>query len=470
MDKPLPWAIYCRLSLARFGDTSNVDDQERICRHLIGQRGGTIADQHVFKDNSRSAWQRNRKRPGWDQLLEAIERKEIAGVAVYHGDRLIRQPWDLELLLRLADEYSLTLASPTGSRNLDSPDDRYILRIEAASACRESDNTSRRLKRHHDRRAAEGLHRPGGRGGRAFGFQTDGITHEPGEAAIIRECAQRVLAGEEIGSLCRDLAARGVTSTAGNPMTHGTLKKTLIRPRTGGLFVHRGVVTGDAAWQPILDRETWEAVRYVLEQKADGFRYTTNSRRYLLTGIALCGTCGNPLAIRHNTRHESLRGYGCINPACEKKVHRSVKHLDPYVEGIVLAALRDPRLAEKLTGKAGAELRRKLEAAEGQRRQTLEEFGGEDPVSADVLRVSLRRIDERIASLKAAINASTTGHVLTGLIGISDEEWDVLPLERRRAAVKALVRVTVLATGQRGPGFLESSVHFVDLLVRTDQA
>jgi site-specific DNA recombinase len=65
-------AIYCRLSLAAMGDTTKVDDQERICRDVAQSRGWTVRDELVFKDNSRSAWQRNRKRPGWDAMLDNI--------------------------------------------------------------------------------------------------------------------------------------------------------------------------------------------------------------------------------------------------------------------------------------------------------------------------------------------------------------------------------------------------------------
>lgn len=451
-------AVYCRISLSRFGDTVKVDDQERISRELAAARGWTVADDHVFKDNSRSAWQRNRKRAGWDSLLQAVERGEVQAIVVYHGDRLIRQPWDLEMLLRLADERGIRLASVMGDRNLDNPDDRYILRIEAASACRESDNTSRRLKAHHARRAAAGLHRPGGRGGRAFGFETDGVTHRPAEADVIRECAARVLAGEEMGAICRDLTARGIKTSAGNDFSHGSLKKLLMRPRVAGLFAHHGQVIGDAAWEPILDRVTWETLCYELNERAGQYHYTTNSQRYLLTNIAVCVTCGHGLAIRHNTRSESLRGYGCINPGCAAKVHRSVHHLDLYVQAYVLRILGDPRLGEQLTGVDTAALAAQLATVEGRRVQVMAEFGDDDMMSPDVLRISVTRLDQRITELRQKIGEASAGHVLSGLIGISRQEWDSLPLTRRRAAVRATVTVTVGRSSKRGPGFDASTV------------
>src|SRR3954462_2081666 len=105
-------AIYCRISLARHGDTVKVERQEEDCRALCDRLGWDAVE--VFVDPNRSAWLRNRKRPGWDAMLQDIGAGRFDAIVVYHGDRLIRQPWDLEMLLRIADEKGIRLASPTG--------------------------------------------------------------------------------------------------------------------------------------------------------------------------------------------------------------------------------------------------------------------------------------------------------------------------------------------------------------------
>ncbi|MEQ4725788.1 recombinase family protein [Nonomuraea sp. B19D2] len=147
---PKAAAIYCRLSYAPDGSLEKVERQEDDCRQLADRLAWPIDERHVYKDNSRSAWQRNRKRPAWDELLEAIERGDVDGVLVYHGDRLIRQPYDLEKLLQLADDRQIALASPSGVRDLASEEHRFVLRIEAAQACKASADTSRRVKRGAD--------------------------------------------------------------------------------------------------------------------------------------------------------------------------------------------------------------------------------------------------------------------------------------------------------------------------------
>ncbi len=94
--KAIQAGIYCRLSLARTGDTTKVDDQERICRELGARLDWPVAE--VYTDNNQSAWQRNRKRADWERMLADVDRGYINALLIYHGDRLIRQPYDLELL------------------------------------------------------------------------------------------------------------------------------------------------------------------------------------------------------------------------------------------------------------------------------------------------------------------------------------------------------------------------------------
>src|SRR6266567_63046 len=174
-DSHIRAGIYCRLSLAVMGDTTKVEDQKRICQELAARAGWEVAE--VYTDNSKSAWQPNRKRPRWDAMLADVDAGRLDAIIVYHGDRLIRRPEDLGDLLKLSRAKGIRLASPTGARDLGNADDEFVLWIEAAMANRESANISRRKKAGYERMRRAGRVRPGGRGGRAFGFAVDGITH-----------------------------------------------------------------------------------------------------------------------------------------------------------------------------------------------------------------------------------------------------------------------------------------------------
>ncbi len=445
------------------GDTTKVDDQDALNHKTADQRGWTIPPELVFKDNSRSAWQRTRKRPAWDAMLKAIDRGEVDAIIVYHGDRLIRQPWDLELLLNVAREKGIRLASPTGDRNLDNPDDQFVLRIEAAQACRESDNISRRQKRGHERRRAEGIVRSGGRGGRAFGFETDGITHRKAEIVLMRECADRLLAGEGAGAIGRDWNERGVLTVTGGQWEHGTIKKMMLRPRVAGLMPDGET---RAAWAPVLDddlqiaREKWEAVKAVLEGRALAFAFATNVSAHLLSSIPICGPCGNPEVIRHNSKNKALIGYGCNTPGC-RKTHRHKEHLEAHVIGHVLELLNDRSFIDEVRAPADAGLAAELAALEvrkAEAEQALAKLVDNPHIKPELLVASIAGFDERIAHVRGRVAMSARRRLLAEHVGLTEAQWEDLPLATRRALVRATYRVTIWPVRKKGPGFEAETV------------
>ncbi|MHB9860189.1 hypothetical protein [Streptomyces sp. YIM S03343] len=68
----------------------------------------------------------------------------------------MRQPRGIEELLQVSDDHAITLHGEANRRDLSDPDDRSILRIEVAHACRSSEGTSRQLKSAMQDRAREG--------------------------------------------------------------------------------------------------------------------------------------------------------------------------------------------------------------------------------------------------------------------------------------------------------------------------
>lgn len=475
--------IYTRMSHALDDDQTKVLDQERISRDLAAGRGLTVAPGAVYCDNNRSAWQRNRKRPGWDRMLSDIHAGKLDAIVVYHGDRLLRQPRDLELLLQLAEGKGIRILSVAGTRDLDSADDRFILRIEAAQACKSSDDTSRRKTAQHDRMRREGRVRSGGRGGRAFGYSTDGISLYPAdrcdvatrreltEAGVIGDMAARVLAGESRGSIARDVSAAGWRTPAGGEFTHGTIRKMLGRPRYAGLMPDG---ESAAAWPAILERDTWERVCAILDGKAAGFASATNARRWLLSGIATCGAplgdgeCGAAMQVKPTKgrgRREYQQGYGCPRKGCGR-VYRSAPHLDAYVAAAVVAYLAgegNPAPAAPADPGRSAEWAA-LQQDRAETQLALETAGAG---SAILLARRLDSIDARIGQLREAESSGTAERLRRQYQGITLKEFRGLPLDVQRAIVAATVMVTVLPASRRGPGFRTEDVRVVPVMSGT---
>jgi site-specific DNA recombinase len=57
-----------------------VNRQKRLALDDCEKLGLTVSPDHIYVDNGASAWQRNRKRPGWDALMAAARRGEIKSV------------------------------------------------------------------------------------------------------------------------------------------------------------------------------------------------------------------------------------------------------------------------------------------------------------------------------------------------------------------------------------------------------
>jgi len=450
--------IYTRLSYADDGTLERIERQEADCRQLADRLAWAVSEDHVFKDPARSAWQRNRKRPGWDSLLAALEAGQITAVLVYHGDRLIRQPYDLERLISIADSKGVRIASPSGTRNLDSPDDRFILRIEAAQACRESDNTSRRVRRAVESRAAAG--RPHG-GRRPFGFEADLITVRSVEAELLASAVDRLLSGQSERGVLRWLNSCSTTSTGGE-WTGKTLGNLIKSPRIAGLVAHGGQLH-PAVWDPIISVETWADVTALLRRRAEANPYPGRERKYLLSGVAVCPQ-GHALSTKpvggRNRRNVKL--YWCRTPGCPTRVGRNVELLDAYVEGRVLRVLQDPEFIAEVQAPEPS-VAPEIEALQRRREETrrqLEDLAEFPDLDAGLLARTLVGFDRKIATLRARQATSERRRLLQRVAGVGSEEWADLPVDIRSETVRALFAVTVLPSARRGPGF---DVDAVDL-------
>ena len=447
-------ALYARLSYAPDGSVEAVTRQEEFARGLAARLGWGVGA--VFVDNSLSAWKRGVIRPGWDRMLAGLRSGACDGLVSYHGDRLIRSDRGLIDLFDIAEERGLPMASVSGTRDLSSPDDRYILRIEVAGYIRESDSISRRVKAALERNARLGKARPGRY--RAYGYDRAGMEIIPGEAAVVREMAARMLAGAALNSVPRWLNAESVPTVTGAPWIRATVRSVLTSPRIAGLRALRGDIIGPGQWPGILDRETWEDVQQVVKSwhygKGRGSRVP---RAHLLTGIAACGSCGRGLRSLRRSGHPGRHIYWCDNPACPgPKVARSEEHLDEYVTAATITVLNSPEARASRQQRQGspvlaAEITA-LETRMSAEQAAMDEMRDSgDPDFDPVL--AMRRIGSwkrRIASLRGQMEATSRQRLIDATGELTRGQWDGLTLERRHAIISALWTVTVLPAARKG--------------------
>lgn len=124
--------------------------------------------------------------------------------------------------------------------------------------------------------------------GRMFGFETGGTEQRPDEVAVLREMAGRMLAGEPLQRLAEEMNARGFLTTRNGQWTGANLGRSLQHHRYGGFVEHRGEIVATMKGDPVLDRETYDAVQAMLASRRRGRRATG---RFLFTGLLTCSTC-----------------------------------------------------------------------------------------------------------------------------------------------------------------------------------
>lgn len=149
----------------------------------------------MFIDNDVSAFDGGR-RNGYDALVAQV-RAGLTPIIVWHVDRLYRQPRELEDLIDLVEQHPVRIEAVRGGGfDLNATEGRLMARQLVAIAAYESGHKSDRVKRANKRLAEQGAcHGPA-----RYGYEPGGALI-PEQAAVIRQMADRFLAGESLRSI-----------------------------------------------------------------------------------------------------------------------------------------------------------------------------------------------------------------------------------------------------------------------------
>ena len=450
MQTPTTAAIYARISLDAEGEGKGVKRQIEDCRKLAANLGWTIADE--FVDNDISAYS-GKRRPEYERMLDDIRAGIIDGVLVYNLDRLTRRPAEFEHFNDLALAVGIPLRCVTGDLDIGTEDGLLMGRIQAAFAAKESAAKSRRQKRKNDEKAAARL--PHGGSQRPFGFKDDRTSHQPDEAAVIRQLAERYLAGESLRSLATWLDAEGIRTVNGGPWRTNVVRLQLTSPRIAGLKEHRGQIVGNAVWEPVISVATRERLLAAFDQRKSSGR--RSPRRYLLSGLMRCGLCGGLL---YSARRETTRRYVCTSGPDHGGCGRitiTAAPVEQLIAEVVLTRLDTPGLAQALAGQKATDVDSAglLEEITADREQ-LEELATllADRAMTTPEWMTVRNVIEaRIRRNERRLHQATDSHQLEDIIGQGDalrSKWTTLNLDRQAAIVRTLVDRVVIASGVRG--------------------
>jgi site-specific DNA recombinase len=458
--------IYVRLSQNRDRDddgnitpSQQVQRQERLCRQLAKDRGWKVVE--IYNDDDRSASARQRPRPAWQRMLKDIETQKVNCVVALHVDRLYRRMPDLIVLMELAEETGLDIATvQSGALDLNTSAGRMQASILGSVAACEVERLAERTRAGKADAAARGAWQGGQR---MYGFEcTSRAEREQGgphlrvvpeECDVVREAAARVLAGESLRSIAWELTARGHTTTRGKSWTGSALRKVLVRPSTAGLRAVAGEPAIQGQWPALVAEDVWRGVVAVLSDPA---RRTNEgrARAYLGSGLYVCGVCGARLGANTTAGGGRRAAYRCREADRGGKMHvvRDVRHLDEYVIEILLERLRRPDVTFAREGDTDLQAGLASQAAAVRARLDDLARGWASGVfnQSQVLTATSdlnHQLDE-IQRRQDEVRRSALTNL--GIAADLDGVWDQLGLDRRRAVLDALMTVTVLPRARTG--------------------
>lgn len=392
-ETPARAAIYLRISMDREMDGLAIDRQRADCLAIAETRGWEVVREYV--DQSRSATDKTKRRPGYDDLVSGFEAGEFDAIICWDLDRLTRQPRQLEDWIDAAEARGLRLVTANGEADLTTDGGRLFARVKAAVARSEVERKTARQSAAQAQRAAQGR---APKGMRPVGYTVAGDII-PSEAEAVRAIFASFNSGSSLRAIAAALSGetgerippkvpalprhtrtitlernarreeenktlptqkqrklRPVPDDA--PWPPSTVLGILRNPRYAGYSTYtpkdgqpdggkrrarRASILRDETgepvrgqWEPIVDEGSWSAVQDRLDSTERVTNRVGTDRRHLGSGLYRCGVCEQRVRA-HTGRYR-----------CAGHVTRSREQIDAYVTAAIRARLARPDLADLL--------------------------------------------------------------------------------------------------------------------------
>ena len=441
MTAPTRAAGYVRVSMvgARGDDIMSPDLQLAAIRAWCDRHGAELVKVVEDIDRSGRTWRPRKIGP----LVDEVAAGTLDAIVVWKWSRFARHRVDWAVHVDRVESAGGQLASATEDVDTTTSAGRFARGMLAELAAFESERIGEGWRETHRARHAAGLPP----GGRPFGWRKAGrgIEPHPEQAPVVAELYQRYTAGATFWQLTQWLNGQGVRTRRGGTWAPGPLRDLLDNPVHAGRVRLNGVeVPGQHA--PIVDEDT--AAAYWARRRAAQAAPRREASPFLLTGLVVCSTCDR--AMVGGSNGGKWPHYRCQH-AVITKAHAGLTVPAHRVESVVLADLAGMAAAvdeaagrlsahpvavpdvERMAGQVAA-LDRKLAAL------VLRELDGTPAAALELARADL--VAQRaalVSSIQAErdrlAQASTAPRVAAADLL---DEWDELPLNGRRAALRAL--------------------------------
>lgn len=280
-------------------------------------------------------------RPGYQQLLNLIDRRLVASVVITRVDRLSRDAAECDQTIAFAAKRGVQIeALDGGLMESVTPQGFLLTRMATTMAEFESRMLSLRVRRGYEQQRLH--HRPA-RGRCPWGYRlSEGggeLEADPDEwpkarlfLDILHECRYRVAPAvrtyEERHGALKLRSARGVRGWLANPALRGGL----------GYFRNDHDSFRQVVWgvvPALLDPIEWLELEQQLRINRERRGAITHYKEHLLTGLCVCGLCG--FRMSYNACDGRPLVLICRHLRCKQRHHRV---LESQVEPRVTLAIR----------------------------------------------------------------------------------------------------------------------------------
>lgn len=470
------------------------DDQDgRSCDQQValGQRDAERESMDVagiYRDDDRSASQYARQsREDWERMVEDMRTHGQTGDRLWGWEisRWTRERVMWGQVVQVVQQKQMCFWVDGKLHDANDSQDMFFLDIMLAKAVAEVGDTQKRIQRNVESLAEEG--RPTGWPGYGHQYLYDpdtGALREmvphPEQAPIVREIAERVLAGHGYRTIARDLNERQVPNsigyTAGQTMPDGktsrgwtpaTILSMLKRPSIMGKRSHRGKIIDAGGWEPIVDPADWWAIQQRLNGGQKG-AVRDGSARHLLSGIAVCGavregeTCGARVYAQEarvgGKTNRKVLVYKCMGThagASMGHVSRKADIIEGHLLSLLFDRLEHPDWADAFTAGPDPGETKQAEADLARARAELEELYADvesGKVSRRLAAADEARLERDIASLEEQTRPVRIDPLVEEMAqGHPQTVWDGWSLEQQRRFLRLVAEeVQVLSVGRVG--------------------
>jgi site-specific DNA recombinase len=502
--------LYARISVDKTGEEVGVTRQLYDMRRLAEGRDFEVVAEIIENDISAS---KDLHRPGYEQVWKLVRAGRVDHVIVWQSSRFVRSRKDRADVINTFGKHNVDVIAFKGpSLDLRSAYGRGQADMMTCFDTMESEVKSERVAAAIADLARRGKawgYCPYGWDRVGKGIHAKQVVNEH-EAGIVRELVDRLLAGESLKELHRDMNARGEPAPGFAqwmklsleerkrreeqrrkreeqpqkrkrklpPVPSRVWAESTVRTlvlRDANIAVRRlrkradnGGTEMPGDWPPIVERSKHDRVVALLTAPERRFHSgpRPGARKHLLThGIGKCGVCGAMLRIaRRNGRRDQTLIYMCAGRGCTGRVQVKV---DDFVARVVIARLSMPDALDWLLGDDERarclahrcdELQRRLdEAADSQADGKI--------TTRQLERITARLMPELQAAQRERDTAIRALDVET-LRPLAEPEaaarWEAMAVSARRAVLETLgIEVVLLPREKHGPGFEEETLQIV---------